>query len=139
MNKVLLDTNVLIYSTNYDSKYFAETKSFINESKSNLYTTSKNLSEYLSVVTRKPTKPLNITQALDLIEYFISILTILYPDSGSFLKFKELLKKYKPAGLKIHDFEILSISLANNVNSIYTYNEKDFIEVKEINLVKIRG
>lgn len=115
MNEVLLDTNVLIYLTNYDSKHYKETNKFINESKLNLFTTSKNLSEYLSVVTRKPINPLNTDQALEAIENFVSILTILYPDSNSFSVFKNLLQKYKPSGLRIHDFEIISISLANNV------------------------
>lgn len=137
MNKVFLDTNVLIYSTNYDSKYFSETNEYINESKLSFYTSSKNLSEFLSVVTRKPANPLKIEQALLLIENFISKFIILYPDSNSFSVFKELLKKYKPLGLKIHDFEIVSISISNNINSILTYNEKDFIEVKEVSLVKI--
>ncbi len=137
MNKVFLDTNVLIYSTNYDSKYFSETNEYINESKLSFYTSSKNLSEFLSVVTRKPANPLKIEQALLLIENFISKFIILYPDSNSFSVFKELLKKYKPLGLKIHDFEIVSIAISNNINSILTYNEKDFIEVKEVSLIKI--
>lgn len=137
MNKVLLDTNVLIYSTNYDSKYYSDTNKYINESNLHFYTTSKNLSEYLSVVTRKPNRPLKIDQAIELIDNFSSRFTILYPDSNSFSVFKNLLLKYKPIGLKIHDFEIISLSLANNVNSILTYNEKDFVEVKEVSLIRI--
>lgn len=76
----------------YDSNYFSETNEYINESKLSFYTSSKNLSEFLSLVTRKPASPLKIEQALLLIENFISKLIILYPDSNSFSVFKELLK-----------------------------------------------
>ncbi|MEO8664667.1 MAG: PIN domain-containing protein [Ignavibacteria bacterium] len=72
MNKLLVDTNVLIYSTNYDSKYFDETYKFISDAKYELYTTSKNLSEYLSVITRYPSNPLNISKALGLVDNFVS-------------------------------------------------------------------
>lgn len=61
-------------------------------------------------------------------------MTILYPDAESFLIFKDLLEKYQPSGLRIHDYEILSIGLSNQITTIATFNEKDFSRVKEINL-----
>lgn len=53
MNKLLLDTNILIYSIDEDSKYFNKSQNLFSEH-FELYTTSKNLSEFLSVVTRLP-------------------------------------------------------------------------------------
>ncbi len=69
--------------------------------------------------------------ALLVVEDFNNIMTILYPDEESFMLFQNLLKKYKPLGLKIHDYEILSIGLANGINTIAIFNEKDFKEVTD--------
>jgi predicted nucleic acid-binding protein len=132
MSKVLLDTNVLIYSIDEGSKYFIKAHSIFSEQQE-LYTTSKNLSEFLSVITRIP-NPLSLKDALLVIEDFSNVMTILYPNDESFLLFKHLLLKYQPTGLQIHDYEILSIGLANQVNTIATFNEKDFNKVKEIKL-----
>jgi len=75
-----------------------------------------------------------IDKALLVIQDFMDILTILYPSEKSLTIFKDLLQKYKPTGLKIHDFEILSIGLTNQINTIATFNVKDFEEISEINL-----
>lgn len=64
-------------------------------------------------------------------------MTILYPSEKSFLAFIELLQKYQPIGLQIHDYEIISIGMANQVSNIATFNEKDFKKVKEIKLYNI--
>ena len=38
---------------------------------------------------------------------------------------------------KIHDFDIISIALANECNEIATFNSSDFKAVKEITLLNI--
>ena len=97
-----------------------------------LYTTSKNLSEFLAVTTRFQDNSISINEALIVVKDFQSILSILYPSLKSFHIFNHLLGKYKPTGLKIHDFEILSIGLANDVSTIATFNVKDIKDVEEI-------
>ena len=107
MSKLLLDTNVLIYSIDEGSKYFKKSQTILAEH-SELYTTSKNISEYLAVITRIPTNPLLLNDALLIVEDFTNMMSILYPNEESFLIFQNLLKKYKPTGLKIHDFALKS-------------------------------
>ena len=133
MNKVLLDTNILIYSVDEDSQYFHKAQKIILNSNLELFTTSKNLSKLLAVITRIPNSSLSIDEALMIIQDFMDFLTILYPSQRSFTIFQELLFKYKLIGLKIHDFEIISIALSNEINTIITLNTKDFNEVTEIN------
>jgi predicted nucleic acid-binding protein len=132
MSKLLLDTNVLIYCIDKDSKYFNKANTIFSE-QFELYTTSKNLSEFLSVVTRIP-NPLSLDDSLVVIEDFVSVMNILYPSEESFSLFKDLLKKYKPTGFQIHDYEILSIGLSNQITTVATFNEKDFKDVNEIKL-----
>lgn len=133
MNKILVDTNVLIYSIDEDSKYFDSAQKIFSE-ELELYTTSKNLSEFLTVVTRFSQNSLSLKEALLVIEDFINTMTILYPTKETFLVFRDLLKKYQPVGLQIHDYEILSIGLANQIDTVATFNEKDFKKVKDAKL-----
>ena len=70
MSKLLLDTNVLIYSIDEGSKYFQKAQDIFSK-QLELFTTSKNLSEFLSFVTRIPKNPLSLKDALIVINDFI--------------------------------------------------------------------
>ncbi|MHB9012883.1 MAG: type II toxin-antitoxin system VapC family toxin [Ignavibacteriaceae bacterium] len=134
MSRILLDTNLLIYSIDKDSKYFEKANSFFSDPKHELFTTSKNLSEFLAVMTRLPKAPISLEDALMVIEDFKGSLTVLYPTEKSYSIFLNLLQKYRPAGLQIHDFEIISIGLANSINKVATFNKKDFEKVRELEI-----
>jgi predicted nucleic acid-binding protein len=137
MNDILLDTNILLYAIDEESKYFKAVHSLINKASSNLYTTSKNLSEFLSVVTQVPKNCIPVKEALKVVNKFQNTFSILYPSEKSYSIFLELLEKYSPTGLKIHDYEIASIALANKIKNIATVNQKDFIDIAEIELISI--
>ena len=134
MNKILVDTNILIYSIDEDSKYFKFSQDILLNKDFDLYTTSKNLTEFLAVITRLPNASLSLDQAIELTHDFSSIMTVLYPTINSYQIFLDLLKKYNPTGLKIHDFEIMSTGIAHGVYTIATINKKDFEQVTEINI-----
>lgn len=133
MSKLLLDTNVLIYSIDEGSKYFKQANKIFSQ-QLELYTTSKNLSEFLSVITRIPKNPMSLKDALLVVQDFSDALTVIYPDDNSFKIFINLLKQYQPIGLHIHDYEIMSIALSNKLKTIATFNKKDFEKVNDIEL-----
>ena len=135
MSKIFIDTNILIYSIDEDSRFYSKSQAILFDSNFDLYTSSKNLSEFLAVVTRIPVNPLSIENALTVINDFTDIFTILYPTESSFTFFRGMLQKYKPTGLKIHDLEIISIGLSNGINRMATFNTKDFEGIKEIDLI----
>ena len=99
-----------------------------------LYTTSKNLSEFLVVVTKYPKNSLSISESIKVIRDFSEFITILYPSPLSFKLFQELLMTYNPRGLKIHYIEIVSIALSHQIDLVATFNEQDFKDIKEITL-----
>lgn len=136
MTKILVDTNILVYTIDEDSRFYSKSHQLL-DSNFDLFTTSKNLSEFLAVVTRGKPIPLSIENALAVVKDFSDVFTTLYPTESSFVVFKELLQKYKPTGLKVHDFEIVSIGLANGINQIATADSKYFEGIKEINIEKI--
>ena len=75
MNNILLDTNLLIYAIDEDSKYYNSVHKLFDDESNNLFTTSKNISEFLSVITRYPEKSISIKDALIVIEELKSIYT----------------------------------------------------------------
>jgi len=85
MSKLLIDTNVLIY--------FKDSSSIHHKASANLLTgrgqffiTSKNLSEYYSVVTKGDNPFLTSTEALQDLDEFISNFDVLYPTDASYQK-----------------------------------------------------
>jgi len=84
MNKILLDTNILIYTIDNDSKFHNECKALFNRPDLRLYTTSKNLSEFLAVLTRTQELEISIKDAIQVLASLKSNLKILYPNSASY-------------------------------------------------------
>ena len=136
-NHFLLDTNILIYSIDENSRYFQPVRKLLSDSRYNFLTTTKNISEFLAVVTKGVPPSLSIASALKTVSDFMRIMVLLYPSKRSFQIFRKMLKYYKPKGLKIHDFEIISIALAHDITQVVTIDYKDFSNIKEIELVKI--
>jgi len=137
MKRVLVDTNILIYAIDQDSQFHSKSQDLLSNPEADLFTTSKNLSEFLAVVTKGHTVSLSIEDALLAINDFLETITILYPNEKSFSIFRELLQKYHPNGLRIHDYEIISIGLAHKIKQVATKNTHDFKDVKEISIITI--
>ncbi len=135
MNKLLIDTNILVYAIDKDSKYNSRAIELLNDPKYDLYTTSKNLSEFFVVLTKGKEVIVTINQSIEILENLLQNFIILYPSEKTYLKFRELLLRYNPKGLLIHDFEIACIALENEIDQVATINTKDFINIAEITLI----
>jgi len=109
----------------------------LEQEKNQLVTTSKNLIEFLAVTTKSSGYNLNNDTALEIVEEIITGIEIVYPTQESMAIFLDLLNRYQPKGLKIHDFEIISIGLANGIHEVATFNTRDFESVKEISLLQV--
>ena len=134
-NRILIDTNILIYSIDVDSKFHHKSIKLLLNPDNELYTTSKNISEFLVVLTRAESIKITVLEALDILSELLINITILYPTEQTQNIFYKLLKKYTPTGLLIHDFEIVSIALANGIKNIATQNISDFKNIEEIKIV----
>jgi len=132
MNKVLIDTNILIYGMDESSEFHKKSKEILTNNKFNLYITTKNISEYFAVCTKlKIDKKIVLGFYNDIKENTIT----LYPNNKSIIKFEILFKKYFPVGNRVYDLEIVSVMLANNVKYLATFNTKDFENINEVTLV----
>ncbi len=137
MNRILIDTNVFVYGIDRDSKYYRQAKNIIDQRERSLVTTSKNLTEFLTVVTKPSGYNLSPELALEIVEEIIQGIEVIYPTQESMAILLELVNRYSPSGLKIHDFEIISIGLAHGIQDVATFNIEDFKLVKEISLLKL--
>lgn len=134
MSRLLIDTNILVYSKDISSAFhLASTKLF--KGPDQLFTTSKNLAEYYAVVTKGEAPFLSATEALDDLTEFSSYCEVLYPTPLSFRKLQELIQLYSPKGLRIHDIEIASIAMVNNIAKVATFNRQDFQKIEGMEVV----
>lgn len=137
MSKILVDTNILVYGIDEDSEFYRSARNILEQEKNQLATTSKNLVEFLSVITKSSGYNLDNDTALEIVEEIIQGIEILYPSEESIAIFLDLMNRYQPRGLKVHDFEIISIGLASGLHEVATFNTKDFKSVKEITLLEV--
>ncbi|TWT41512.1 hypothetical protein KOR42_47830 [Thalassoglobus neptunius] len=85
MSRLLVDTNVLVYAIDQDSKYHLWPRRVLTDENTEIYTTSKNLSEFLAVVTRKDGPHLSCSDAISVIGDFRTSCNVLYPDALSYV------------------------------------------------------
>ena len=134
MNSLLLDTNVLIYIKDRSSIFHAWAQEIL-QGEYIFYTTSKNLAEYYAVTTRGVDPALSPQVALsDLLDY-LQFCQILFPDPTSQNVLLELIANDKPTGLKVHDYEIAAIAIANGIPSLATNNPGDFKRIESLRII----
>lgn len=136
-NSILVDTNVLIYAVDADSQFNNQAVKFLSDSALKLFTTSKNISEFLVVLTRNAEIELSSSECLDILSSLLSDIEILYPTPISMDFFQKLVRKYNPRGLWIHDVEIASIGMAHGISVIATNNSADFKRIAELEVIEI--
>jgi predicted nucleic acid-binding protein len=132
---ILFDTNVLVYAKDQPSSFHDKAVQFLDNYEGEIYTTSKNLTEYLVATTRGDAPISPLSEALEDIDDFINVFSILYPDKKSYQKLLQLLTQHQHRGKKIHDYEIAAIALANNIKQIATFNEKDFSGIAGVQVI----
>jgi len=136
-SSVLVDTNVLIYAIDADSQFHDRAMAILSDHELRLFTTSKNVSEFLVVLTRDKEVGLSTVECLEVLKELLAEVIVLYPNPKTFKVFQDLLQKYNPRGLWIHDVEIASIGIAYGVSTIATNNVADFGRIEEIEVKKI--
>jgi predicted nucleic acid-binding protein len=133
MIDMLIDTNVWIYAMDKSSVYHQPAKTILTNPNYNLFITAKNISEFFAVTSK-----LKIAHQ-SCLDFFgeIKINTnIIFPSENSLLIFEKLIQQYQPKGNQVFDIEIVSIMLDNEINHIATFNQKDFINITEIQILE---
>lgn len=132
MTKVLVDTNIFIYALDADSVHFSKSMTILSNPQFQLYTTSKNISEYFAVTSKLRLSPKKVWEFYKDIRKNIEVI---YPSDTSLKRFEKMIKKYQPKGNRIFDIEVMSVSLTANVKKVASFNHKDFTDIKGIVLI----
>lgn len=131
-SKILIDSNILINSTNRDSKKHLDALKFLNQVGQG-YISIQNINEFLRVSTHAVfQKPLTQPQAITQIKNFMSWFKIITPSEQTTLIHLDLLNKYNSTSNQIYDNYLVATMLTHSIKTIATDNEKDFAKYKEI-------
>ena len=128
---MIIITNILVYAYDSDSVFHRQAIAFLQDIDIELFITSKNISEFFAALTKQG-EPFS-----KIFLFYTDIIynsTTLFPNQESLDILENLLQKYQPRGNRVFDIEIVSIALANGINTIATINEKDFKAITEISL-----
>lgn len=142
MNKrIVLDTNILVYSKDEASPFFSQVCEALKGLVSNgtvLCINRQILREYACVVTRPAPKGLGagIERVLKEISEFETAYRVLQNPENVWQHWKRLAKTGGLTGLCLHDAYIAAVMVGHGINSILTLNTKDFKGFQEIRPVK---
>lgn len=130
---LVLDTNILIYGLNEDSKYFERVREVLDNSQYSFFITTKTVTEFVSVLSKLGRYDVIDTELPKILKQF----TVIYSTKKSIRFFRELVEKYKPVGNKVFDIEIVSMMRAKKIKNLFSFNKKDFINLDEITLLAV--
>lgn len=132
-DRIVADTNVLIYYLDKSSVHHKKAVSIIENPIYIVCITTKNISEFVAVLSKDP--DISYETILNEFENLLVSSLVLCPSPESIKAFKELLKKYQPKGNRVYDLEIVSIAITQGITKIATLNINDFKNVEEIEVI----
>jgi predicted nucleic acid-binding protein len=130
--RVLIDTNILVYAFNDKSSQHGESIRFL-ETNIGAYRyclAYQNLVEFYSLVTgnKSVDNPLTSQQAAEEVRNYVAdgVYEIILPKLSTIKTVGTLLEKYPARGPEIHDVHLAAVMLDNGVDAICTYDSKIF-------------
>src|SRR5579859_3654394 len=126
--KLFIDTNILIYLTNYQSDLIGQISQDVWKlwEQYQFCISGQVFREYLCVATREARNDYKDV----LVDYFIyeEQFEVLDENRESRMLFKRIInnKKIHPRGKQVHDANIVATMLAHGVTKLYTHNVSDF-------------
>jgi toxin-antitoxin system PIN domain toxin len=138
-NRVLVDTNVLVYSTVKSCPKFQEARAWLDQMfkrGDSLVIIPQIIREYLVVLTRGKifTETFTIDQALREIEAILKTVVVLDETVQVAEQLWALVRKHNVQGKSVHDANLVAGMLTYGVQRLATYNTADFKRFTEITM-----
>jgi len=130
---VVIDTNVLIYFFDETSSFYKKAREFVDDNFSDIVITSKSVSEFICALSKIEMYDIVLKE----LPHILADFKVIYPDRFSIDILNSLVRQYHPVGIKVFDYEIASIMLANNIQKLLTNNIDDFKKIKEIEIIPL--
>lgn len=135
--KILIDSNILIYSLLKKSPYFETSRDILKKTES-LFISSQNLIETYRVITSKQFQVEDVftpNEANEILDIFSNNMNLVYPRRETLMILKNLFSKYEISSYDVYDANLVATMIDFGINYIYTNNDSDFKKYKEINVV----
>jgi predicted nucleic acid-binding protein len=128
---IFVDTNVFLAATDPRGQSHQAALTFLQEGEDALFMSPQIMREYLVVATR-PTAVnglgLSVRQALENVDMFMGVATLVFEPEAAWRKLRELLQAPDPpSGKRVHDANIAATALANGLTTVATFNAQDFV------------
>jgi len=107
-------------------------KSILSNPDYNFFITSKNISEFFAVTSKRK---ISYESSSNYYEEIKNKAAILFPTERSLSILEKLIQQYQPKGNQVFDMEIVSIMLDNEIKHIATFNRKDFSTINEVQIL----
>ncbi len=131
-DSILIDTNILIYSTLSKSPFFAASQAavtfYVNRNFS-IWISRQIIREFLVVKSRLllDEKKYDELVLLKEMNYLLDNYFVADEINATTLVLRNLLLKYKAAGKQIHDANIIATSIDNGISNVLTNNPGHFM------------
>lgn len=142
IKSAFLDTNILVYAADTNSPYFRESYELRERGLCgdlSLCISLQVMSEFFAVVTdpKRVAKPLPIRVAISELEKYSNSISIkkIHPSALSFEILIDLLSRYQASKQDVFDAQLVAVMLANRITRLYTFNCRDFVRYKEIEVL----
>ncbi len=133
MDKVFIDTNILIYATDKGSEFYQNALEKLNKlflEGNTLFISGQVIREYVKVTSE--IGKLSLKEIIENINFFQNHFAVLFENETTILLLKNLVMKYKIKGRNVFDCNITATMMSNNIKHILTHNVKDFSIYNEI-------
>ncbi|MEI6729172.1 MAG: PIN domain-containing protein [bacterium] len=135
MQKILLDSNILIYAFDKSAEFHSQSIKVFGQI-AELYTTQSNLYEFYRIMTSKPfQKKVSPGDVIGGLQFYKKCLQIIYPTTITDIVLADLINQYQPKSAQIWDFLVLAQSMENSIDIIYTKNTKHFPQNQLLKIV----
>ena len=140
-NIYLIDSNVIVYAYDVTSQFHDISEEIINYAlNGRLYSAicDKNLFEFYAVVTipKRVMNPIQPDEACSIISILLNSKIKIYNSDIETIQITlDLLRKHQIKSQKVFDIAISGIMIKNKIKNIITFNDKDFVKIKEINVI----
>lgn len=138
MNKILIDTNLLVYAHDTSEKEKPQKAAALLETlftNGNAFLALQNLTEFFFVVTKKIQNKLEEKAAKEIVQDFLDLETIkkIHYQGNTIIKAMHLVEEKKTGDF--WDALLAATMLEHDVSIIYTENTKDFEKIEGITAV----
>ena len=137
----LLDTNILLRLVQKNSPMYVDTRKalqILRDRQEKLYIVPQNLVEFWAVVTRPLAVNglgLEVNEAKQEVAILKQLFTLKPDTSDIFTVWESLVTNYRVVGKQTHDSRLVAAMIVHKIDSLLTFNTKDFQRFTEITAV----